>query len=105
LFFDVFKVWDIVPSCEFFGLGSAVVASCWNPKTTEYSPLGTIDVTCAWDATFWCVLEIGIGLVLSTCFLFGEWFVAKGLGDELLFRCKSHDVISVMNWMNRMLRQ
>jgi hypothetical protein len=45
------------------------------------------------------------GRVLLTTFFFSEGFIAKGLADELLFRRKSHDAISVMSWMNRMLRQ
>jgi hypothetical protein len=101
--FDVFKVWDIVPSCKFVVFFRGVVGSLWSPEATQDSLFVAVDISVVRNC--WSTWVGDFDWILFTPFLFGKGFVAKGLGNELLFRRKSHDAISVMSWMNRMLRQ
>jgi hypothetical protein len=105
--FNVFEVWDIIPSLEALLLFGSVVASGRDPVATQGATLVSIDAssTGQYSVSRWEQLVSNFGWILLTPFFFGEWFVANDLGNELLFRCKSHDVISVMSWINRMLRQ
>jgi hypothetical protein len=81
--FDVFKVWDIVPSCKFVVILGGIVASLWSPEATQDSLLVAVDISDVRDC--WRSFVGDFDRVLLTPFLFGEGFVAKGLTDELLF--------------------
>jgi hypothetical protein len=81
-FFDVFEVWHFVPTGEILLFFGRIITAHWDPKTLEYSKSVLVDVSCAGDGTFGCILEVNVGWVLLSAFVIGDGFVANDFGNE-----------------------